>query len=100
MKVDYNFKVLRPRYHLNKEIKINRGNINFGWDAYDALGKPDRVEIYYDDQKNVVKFIKTENEESFKMVMKPKPHLGTKLGKIMPNGAYVPIGEGMYKLKN
>lgn len=94
---EYKFKKYQSRVFLVKNIRLNKMGINMGWEAYQLLNEPERVEVYYDEESKLIKLINSKEEDSYKIMVKPKPHFGIKLGKIMPMGTYKFIGSGIFK---
>jgi len=83
------FVKFEPRFTGRKDkITLNSHNLNIGREAYKLIGKPERVDIYYDKGRQAIKLVPS--EDGRKITKRSSGHyaMSSTLSRIMPVGKY------------
>lgn len=100
MKMKYNFIEYKPRYStLGKFVYINKSNMGISIKGDEVLGKPERIDLYYDVDNKAIRIVKS--QDGLKVTRRPNGggcQFSTRLAKIMPTGRYEWIGDNIFVL--
>jgi len=99
--MDFNFTKYRTRRKLIDCISVNANNLNIGKVAYEKLGSPLYINVYYNTEKDVIKLEKGNEGDGRRGAMTgASVVLGSKnFCKYMKIGFYKPIGENIFELE-
>lgn len=79
------------KLRLNDSIRVNAHGMPIGRDAYEKLGKPTKLLVFYDTEEKAIKLEASETE-GYTVSTHPAPHISIKLCKVMPIGHYIARG--------
>ena len=86
----YTFKKLIPRYtrgDLNRLV-LNKTNLSIGWEAWEIIGQPERVDIYFDKEEKAIRLVLSKEGKKVSNPGYNSRIIGTNLSNIMPIGIY------------
>lgn len=69
-------------------ITVNKNYVTIGRNAYKAMGSPELLDIYYDIEKSVIKFVPNEKGRKVFITRKGYILINARLARVMPVGAY------------
>jgi len=75
-------------------IHLNKKNISIGRRAYEIMGKPKIVDIYFDKENKAIQFVKSETGRK----ISPQLGMSSTLSKIMPLGRYAYTNDNIFVL--
>jgi len=81
-----------------QSLRLNATNLHVGSAVYEAMGKPERIEIYYDTDKNAIKIEPSEHGRKIATDKGRAPHVSIKLARVMPKGRYDMAELGVFEL--
>jgi hypothetical protein len=73
---------------MQHRISLNKANLNFSRVAYEKLGKPERVDIYYDVKNKAIKIVPNKVGRKINAKTPNSRVMSSTLSRIMPIGKY------------
>lgn len=80
----------------SKYINLSKQTLNIGKQAYEILGSPKRIVIYFDTEKKAIKIVQSENDIDSRKVSEGRHIPAVGLAKVMPLGRYVLTQESIF----
>ena len=86
----YTFKKMIPRYTRGdvNRLVLNKTNLSIGWEAYEIINKPERLDIFFDKENKAIRLVASTHGKKVSNPGYNSRIMGTNLSNIMPMGIY------------